>query len=60
VYFVHSYYGQPVDASLIALETEYGTRFASMVWRDHLFATQFHPEKSQAIGLRLLKNFVDL
>lgn len=60
VYFVHSYYGQPSDASLIALETEYGTRFASMVWRDRLFATQFHPEKSQAIGLRLLKNFAGL
>jgi glutamine amidotransferase len=60
VYFVHSYYGQPADASVVALETEYGTRFTSMIWRDHLFATQFHPEKSQAIGLRLLKNFVDL
>ena len=60
VYFVHSYYGQPADSSLIALETEYGTQFASMVWRNHLFATQFHPEKSQAIGLRLLKNFIDL
>ena len=45
---------------MVALETDYGGRFASMVWRDNLFATQFHPEKSQALGLRLLKNFVTL
>jgi glutamine amidotransferase len=60
VYFVHSYYGAPADQSLVALETEYGGRFASMVWREGLFATQFHPEKSQAVGLRLLENFVRL
>jgi len=59
-YFVHSYYGVPQDRSVVALETEYGTRFASMVWRDRLFATQFHPEKSQAVGLKLLKNFIDV
>ena len=59
-YFVHSYYAAPEDRSVIALETEYGGRFASMVWRDNLYATQFHPEKSQALGLRLLKNFVTL
>lgn len=59
-YFVHSYYADPMDRSVIALETEYGGWFTSMVWRDQLFATQFHPEKSQAIGLRLLKNFVGL
>lgn len=59
-YFVHSYYADPSDRSLVALETEYGTRFASMVWKDKLFATQFHPEKSQAAGLTLLKNFIDL
>jgi len=58
-YFVHSYYGAPQDESVVALETEYGTRFASMVWKDRLFATQFHPEKSQTIGLKLLKNFID-
>ena len=57
-YFVHSYYAQPVDRSLVALEADYGIRFAAMVWRDHLFATQFHPEKSQALGLQLLKNFI--
>ncbi len=59
-YFVHSYYGQPQDRAVVALETDYGVRFASMVWRDRLFATQFHPEKSQAVGLRLLQNFVNL
>jgi len=59
-YFVHSYYADPADRSLVALETEYGTRFASMVWKEKLFATQFHPEKSQAVGLKLLRNFVDL
>lgn len=60
VYFVHSFYPQPADADIIATRTEYGTRFASSVWRDNVFATQFHPEKSQAVGLQLLKNFVEL
>jgi len=59
-YFVHSYYGDPADHSLIARETDYGIRFASMLWRDRLFATQFHPEKSQALGLKLLQNFISL
>ena len=43
-----------------ALEADYGGAFAAMVWRDKLFATQFHPEKSQAIGLQFLKNFIGL
>lgn len=60
VYFVHSFYPQPADPSIIATRTEYGGRFASSVWRDNVYATQFHPEKSQRIGLQLLKNFVDL
>ena len=60
VYFVHSFYPQPVDPSIVATRTEYGDTFASSVWRDNVFATQFHPEKSQRIGLQLLKNFVDL
>ena len=60
VYFVHSYYADPTDRSLVALEADYGGRFAAMVCRDNLYATQFHPEKSQAVGLRLLKNFVSL
>jgi len=59
-YFVHSYYAEPADRSLIALEADYGGRFAAMVWRENLYATQFHPEKSQAVGLQLLKNFIDL
>jgi len=60
VYFVHSFYPQPVDSSLIATRTDYGDTFASSVWRDNVYATQFHPEKSQKVGLQLLKNFVDL
>jgi glutamine amidotransferase len=60
VYFVHSFYPQPVDGSIVATRTDYGDTFASSVWRDNLFATQFHPEKSQKVGLQLLKNFVDL
>ena len=60
LYFVHSYYPAPADQSVVALETEYGNRFASMVWRGNLYATQFHPEKSQTVGLQLLKNFLDL
>ena len=60
VYFVHSYYAEPADSSVTTLETDYGGRFASMVWRKNLYATQFHPEKSQAVGLKLLKNFIDL
>ena len=60
VYFVHSFYPQPVDASIVATRTDYGDRFASSVWHDNVFATQFHPEKSQKVGLQLLKNFVDL
>lgn len=60
VYFVHSFYPQPVDKSIIATQTDYGDAFASAIWRDNVFATQFHPEKSQRIGLQLLKNFVDL
>ena len=58
VYFVHSFFPQPVDSSVVATWTDYGGEFASSVWRGNLVATQFHPEKSQAIGLRLLENFV--
>lgn len=59
-YFVHSYYPVPDDASIVAATTEYTDTFASVVWRDRLFSTQFHPEKSQAAGLRVLENFVAL
>jgi len=60
VYFVHSFYPQPVDPAIVATRTDYGDTFASSVWRDNVFATQFHPEKSQKVGLQLLKNFVEL
>jgi imidazole glycerol-phosphate synthase subunit HisH len=60
VYFVHSFYPKPMDTSITATRTEYGDTFASAVWRDNVFATQFHPEKSQTVGLQLLKNFVEL
>jgi len=60
VYFVHSYYPQPVDDTLVASRTIYGETFASAIWRDNVFATQFHLEKSHEVGLRLLRNFVDL
>src|SRR5260221_1767824 len=50
-YFVHSYYVAPKEADVIATETDYGGAFCSMVWRDNIFATQFHPEKSQTDGL---------
>jgi glutamine amidotransferase len=60
VYFVHSFYPQPAEEGIVATRTDYGDTFASSVWRDNVFATQFHPEKSQKIGLQLLKNFVDL
>jgi len=60
VYFVHSYYVVPDDDAVIATSTEYGVPFTSSIWRDNLFATQFHPEKSQAQGLRILANFAAL
>jgi glutamine amidotransferase len=60
VYFVHSFYPQPADRSITATRTEYGGAFASSAWRDNVFATQFHPEKSQRVGLQLLRNFVEL
>jgi len=60
VYFVHSFFPKPAEPSITATETIYGQPFASSVWRDNIYATQFHPEKSQAVGLQLLKNFVAL
>jgi imidazole glycerol-phosphate synthase subunit HisH len=58
VYFVHSYYVVPSDATLTVASTEYGVRFAAAIAWKNVFACQFHPEKSQAIGLRILENFV--
>ena len=60
VYFVHSYYAKPKDKSLIATTTDYGIGFCSSIARGNLFACQFHPEKSQKTGLKILKNFVNL
>jgi glutamine amidotransferase len=57
VYFVHSYCVEPRDPGLIATVTDYGGDFVSSIARDNLFACQFHPEKSQRIGLRILRNF---
>ncbi len=59
-YFVHSYFPEPADDSIVVTRTTYGETFASAVWRDNVFATQFHPEKSQKLGLKLLQNFVGL
>ena len=56
-YFVHSYYVEPADSTIIATVTEYGKPFVSAVWKDNVVACQFHPEKSQAVGLQLIKNF---
>lgn len=60
VYFVHSYHVETPDESIVATTTGYGIDFVSSVWRGNLFATQFHPEKSQASGLRILGNFARL
>ncbi|MGD1020637.1 MAG: imidazole glycerol phosphate synthase subunit HisH [Verrucomicrobiia bacterium] len=60
VYFVHSYYCKPKEAAVVCGTTEYGIEFCSMLWTDNVYATQFHPEKSQAVGLKMLENFVSL
>jgi glutamine amidotransferase len=60
VYFVHSYYVVPKDKRLVATTTDYPTPFASSIWQENVFATQFHPEKSQRIGLRILHKFASL
>jgi imidazole glycerol-phosphate synthase subunit HisH len=58
VYFVHSYFPRPAADSIVATHTTYGEKFASSIWQGNVFATQFHPEKSQKIGLQILRNFV--
>ena len=57
-YFVHSYYCAPLDAGHIVATTDFGTDYASVVRRDNVWGIQCHPEKSQAVGLRILRNFV--
>ena len=60
VYFCHSYYPQAKDKSVMAASTDYGIDFACCVWQDNVYGVQFHPEKSQAVGLKILENFVNL
>ena len=57
-YFIHSYYAEPDDSSIVAGETEYGITMCSAIARGNLVATQFHPEKSSDIGLRFYDNFI--
>ncbi|MFH0826484.1 MAG: imidazole glycerol phosphate synthase subunit HisH [Candidatus Omnitrophota bacterium] len=58
VYFCHSYYPEPRETETVAATTPYGLDFASLVWKGHLYGVQFHPEKSQAVGLKMFENFV--
>lgn len=59
-YFVHSYYADPIDKNIIATTTEYEIDYTSSLWKDNIFAVQFHPEKSQEEGLKIIKNFVEI
>jgi glutamine amidotransferase len=60
LYFVHSFYVVPKDSSIVAVECNYGVDFTCMVWEKNIFGTQFHPEKSQALGLKIYENFKNL
>jgi glutamine amidotransferase len=60
VYFVHSYYVKPDDSSVVAATSHYGFDFCAAIQQDNVMATQFHPEKSQAIGLKMLQNFAEM
>jgi glutamine amidotransferase len=60
VYFVHGYHVEPTHSDVVATTTDYGRPFVSSVWRDNVVATQFHPEKSQHVGLAMLKNFAEM
>jgi glutamine amidotransferase len=59
-YFVHSFHVVPEDKDVVATTTDYGIEFVSSIWKDNIFATQFHPEKSQALGLSILKHFGEM
>jgi glutamine amidotransferase len=59
-YFVHSYYVAPADPEIVLATTDYEIDYASIVGQDNVFGIQFHPEKSQAVGLRILRNFTEL
>jgi glutamine amidotransferase len=60
VYFCHSYYPRPQDKKQVAATTDYGIDFTSVVWKDNVYGVQFHPEKSQKIGLKIIENFLSL
>lgn len=60
VYFVHSYYAEPDDDGCVAAWTDYGIEFPSVIWSKNIYATQFHPEKSQKLGLKILRNYARL
>jgi len=60
MYFVHSYYVKPKDESVILTTTDYGGKFVSGIHKDNIYGLQFHPEKSQGLGLKILKNFINL
>ena len=60
VYFCHSYFVNPCEKNIIATSTEYGIEFTSSVWKKNIFGVQFHPEKSQTVGLKILKNFIHM
>jgi glutamine amidotransferase len=60
LYFVHSFYVVPEDENIISTTTTYGIEFTSSIWKDNIIAMQFHPEKSQKLGLQILKNFSEL
>ena len=60
VYFVHSYYVKPDDSTVVAATSNYGLEFCAAIRKDNVMATQFHPEKSQGIGLQMLKNFAEM
>ena len=60
VYFCHSYYPLPQDKQISAATSDYGVRFGSLLWQDNIYGVQFHPEKSQAIGFKMIQNFVKI
>lgn len=60
MYFVHSFYAKPENELVVAATTNYGINFCSLIWKDNIYAMQFHPEKSQEDGLKIIENFVGL
>jgi glutamine amidotransferase len=60
VYFVHSYYAEPLDPEIVSATADYPTPFPAAIWKENVFATQFHPEKSQEVGRVMLENFARL